>query len=113
MPTGIGRARRVTPHIAIPIQSIQHRIGGRKLANRRVVVARAVVIQPTRRIVPLPGIAVTSGERATAVAAAPIRRVEAAGGDGAAAIQRFERRALRIGDELFEKKVHTSPKSLT
>src|SRR5690349_16149164 len=56
VPAGVGVANRVVTHIAVAIQPArQHGIGAGELAHRRIVVAGAVVIQPSGAIGSLAG----------------------------------------------------------
>jgi len=79
MPRRVGVPQRVIPHVAVPVEVLRvarvgyNSVGLDKPPQRRIVVARPVVVQPRAVIQPLAGELVGRGY--SAAARGPIREV--------------------------------------
>lgn len=105
MPRRIGKRLWIALDISVPVDTIVGRIRAGKLAEARIVVARAIVVQPRCGIGALAGVAVAGGHRPTLVARAAIGGIELAGSDVTIRIERFGDAALVVGDEVGERAI--------
>ena len=110
MPTGVSGGGGVAADVAIAVEAIspssQQRIGAGELAQRRVVIPRAVIVQSRARIRPLPGVAVVGGQRAIGIAHPAIGRVELTSGNNTRAVERLHHAALVVSGKVAEGSVN-------